>query len=246
MVAFIVKRSIQMRYLTVLCAAAAVFLTACQPPEPDDDKEDTLAHPPIQESQSGKSIGPDKPDDLADISEEPAAGAERSAQQPAKAVTGENAAAYVNKAFRVQVVYPESMRKLTGEAAGGWHEYTAGPWDGQELLTLKVPGEVDARFQLGASRSIKALSHCKDLPEGAEDSRQTWTIDGVPFVRFDLTRVDGDTYTMIRGYRATYTEACYAIDLVASGTGGEGDVADRQTRAMKKLQTVLDGVRFTE
>lgn len=236
-----------MRYFTVILATGCLVLAGCQPPEPDDDKEGTPPHPPIQESQPGKDIGPDQPDGLADISEEPAGGADRSAQQPSEAVTGDDAAVYVNKAFRVQVVYPQSLHKVTGEAAGRWHGYTGGHWDGQELLTLKAPGDVEARFQLGASRNIKALSHCKDLPKGVEqDSRQTWTIDGVPFVRFDLTRVDGDSYTMIRSYRATYTEACYAIDLVASGTGGKDDVADRQSRAMEKLQTVLDGVRFTE
>ena len=192
----------------------------------------------------GGANGPGGP---ADGSEEQAGGGYESAQEEGQAASGDNAATYTNEAFRVQVDYPTSLEKVAVEQDGAWHAFASGQGDGQQLLVLKVPGEVDARFQLGASRGTQALSHCKDLPEGADqESKQTLTIDEVPFARFDTNQVSGDTYKTIRSYRATYTESCYAIDLIASGTGGQGEAADRQTQALEELQTVLDGVSFTE
>lgn len=245
-----------MRNLTILLATGAlagtVFLAACQPSEEDDakkgeDTEEAVSHPPIEASQSGEDIGADQPGGSAGDSEEHAGGGYESAQEEGQAASGEDAATYTNEAFRVQVDYPASLEKVTAEQGDGWHAFANGQGDGQRLLVLKVPGEVDARFQLGASRDTQALSHCKDLPDGADrESQQTLTIDEVPFTRFDTNQVDGDNYEVIRSYRATYTESCYAIDLIASGSGGEGEAADRQTQALETLQTVLDGVRFTE
>ncbi|MEP1895634.1 MAG: hypothetical protein ABJQ98_09990 [Alloalcanivorax venustensis] len=245
-----------MRNLTVLLATGALtgtlFLAGCQPPEEDDakkeaDDEETVPHPPIEESRPGEETGAEQTGGPADGSEEEAGGGYESAQEEGQAASGEDAATYTNEAFRVQVDYPESLQKVSTDQGGDWHAFAGGQGDGQQLLVLKVPGEVDARFQLGASRSTQALSHCKDMPEGADqESKQTLTIDEVPFARFDTNQVNGDTYEIIRSYRATYTESCYAIDLIASGSGGQGEAADRQTRALEELQTVLDGVSFTE
>lgn len=227
-----------MRNLTVLLTTGALtgtlFLAGCQ------DNEETVPHPPIEESQPGGDTGDDQ-----------TGGGYQSAQKAGNAASGDDAATFSDTRFRIAVDYPESLQKVSAEDDQGgnaqqWHAFADGQ-EGQRLLTLKVPGEVDARFQLGASRSTQALSHCKDLPEGADqESKQTLTIDEVPFARFDTNQVSGDTYKTIRSYRATYTESCYAIDLIASGSGGQGEAADRQTEALETLQTVLDGVRFTE
>ena len=248
-----------MRNLTVLLATGALtgtlFLAGCQPPDEDDAKkgaedEETVPHPPIEESRPGEETGAEQTGGPADGSEEEAGGGYESAQQPNAAASGEDAT-FTDTRFRIEVDYPESLQKVSaedGEAgdAAQWHAFADGR-EGRRLLTLKVPGEVDARFQLGASRNTKALTHCKDLPEGVDqESKQTQTIDDVAFTRFDVTRTDGDQYTTIRSYRATYTESCYAIDLIARGSGGQGQAADRQTEALETLQTVLDGVRFTE
>lgn len=245
-----------MRNLTVLLTTGALtgtlFLAGCQPPEEDKAKqeaksEETVPHPPIETSARGEDSGADGPGGPADGSEEQAGGGYESAQEEGQAASGDSAATYTNEAFRVQVDYPGSLEKVSVEQDGAWHAFAGGQGDGRQLLVLKVPGEVDARFQLGASRSTQALSHCKDLPEGADrESKQTLTIDEVPFARFDTNQVSGDTYKTVRSYRATYTESCYAIDLIASGSGGQGQAADRQTQALETLQTVLDGVRFTE
>jgi len=247
-----------MRNLTILLAAGTLtgtlFLAGCQPPEEDDtnkgaDNEDTVPHPPIEEGRSGESMGNDQPGGPADGSEEEAGGAYQSAQKPGAAATGEDAATFTNTDFRIAVDYPGHVQKVAsedGKEGRQWHAFADGQ-EGRRLLTLKVPGDVDARFQLGASRNTKALTHCKDLPEGVtQESKQTRTIDDVAFTRFDVTRTEGDQYTTIRSYRATYTESCYAIDLIASGSGGQGQAADRQTEALETLQTVFDGVRFTE
>ena len=247
-----------MRNLTVLLATVALtgtlFLAGCQPPDEDEARkeakdEETVPHPPIEETRSGEDTGTDQPGGAADGSEEEAGGGYESAQQPDAAASGEDAATFTDTQFRIEVEYPESLQKVSaedGKEGPQWHAFADGQ-EGQRLLTLKVPGEVDARFQLGASRNTKALTHCKDLPEGVtQESKQTQTIDDVAFTRFDVTRTEGDQYTTIRSYRATYTESCYAIDLIASGSGGQGEAADRQTRALETLQTVLDGVRFTE
>ncbi len=249
-----------MRNLTVLLATGALtgtlFLAGCQPPDEDDakkaaDDEETVPHPPIEESRPGEETGAEQTGGPADGSEEEAGGGYESAQQPDAAATGEDAATFTDTRFRIAVDYPESLQQVStedGEAgdAAQWHAFADGR-EGRRLLTLKVPGEVDARFQLGASRNTKALTHCKDLPEGVDqESKQTQTIDDVAFTRFDVTRTEGDQYTTIRSYRATYTESCYAIDLIARGSGGQGQAADRQTEALETLQTVLDGVRFTE
>lgn len=245
-----------MRYLTVLLAAGSLTLAACQPP--DEEKEDSaVPHPPIEESQPGDEVGANGLGGPADGREEQAGGSYESAQKPSMAATGENAATFTSEAFRIAVDYPESMEKVTdeprtGEQSGplageGWNAFADGEQDGQQLLTLKVPGEVYARFRLGASRATKALTHCKDLPEGVtQDDKQTQTIDDVAFIRFDVNKVQDDRYTTIRSYRATYTESCYAIDMIVSGTGGEGEVANRQTEALNTLRAVLDGVHFTE
>jgi len=237
-----------MRYLTVLFAVGGLALIGCQPAEDDDNKEDKLPHPPIEETQSGTETGADRPGGPPKDNKAQAGGGYESAQQAGNAVSGDNATTYANEAFRVSVDYPKSMEKISADKAGGdWHAFADGDEDGQRLLTLSVPGDIQARFQLGASRTTQALSHCKDVPEKANDgSKQTLTIDGVPFTRFDVNRVDGESYTTIRSYRATYTESCYAIDLIAQGSGGQGQTADRQTEALETLQTVLDGVRFTE
>ncbi len=240
-----------MHNLTVLLATGALtgtlFLAACQPPEEDDAKKEGSngeTVPPIEETRSGDNTGADQ---SANGSEAQAGGGYESAQESGEAASGEDAATYINEAFRVQVDYPQSLENVTADQDGRWHAFSKGQGDGQQLLVLKVPGEVDARFQLGASRSTQALSHCKDLPEGADqESQQTLTIDEVPFARFDANQVNGDNYKIMRSYRATYTESCYAIDLIASGSGGEGQAADSQTRALEELQTVLDGVSFTE
>ncbi|MHA7919207.1 hypothetical protein [Alloalcanivorax xenomutans] len=245
-----------MRNLTVLLATGALtgtlFVAGCQPPDEDkankDAKsEETVPHPPIETSERGEDTGANGAGGPADGSEEHAGGGYESAQEEGQAASGDNAATYTSKTFRVQVDYPTSLEKVAAEQGGAWHAFAKGQGDGQQLLVLKVPGEVDARFQLGASRGTQALSHCKDPPEGADqESKQTLTIDEVPFARFDTNQVSGDTYKTIRSYRATYTESCYAIDLIASGSGGQGEAADRQTQALETLGTVLDGVRFTE
>jgi hypothetical protein len=247
-----------MRNLTVLLATGALtgtlFLVGCQPPEEDDakkgaDNEETVPHPPIEESQPGEETGAAQTGGPADGTEEEAGGGYESAQKPSTAATGDDATTFTDTRFRIAVDYPESLQKVSaeeGQEGQQWHAFADGQ-EGQRLLTLKVPGEVDARFQLGASRNTKALTHCKDLPEGVtQESKQTQTIDDVAFTRFDVTRTEGDSYTTIRSYRATYTESCYAIDLIASGSGGQGEAANRQTEALETLQTVLDGVRFTE
>jgi hypothetical protein len=228
-------------------------LAGCEPPK--EEKEDpSVPHPPIEESQPGGEVGANGLGGPADGREEQGGGHYESAQKPSMAATGEDAATFTSEAFRIAVDYPESMEKVTdgqrteGPLAGeGWNAFADGQQDGQRLLTLKVPGEVDARFRLGASRSTKGLTHCKDLPEGVtQDDKQMQTIDDVAFIRFDVNKVEGDRYTTIRSYRATYTESCYAIDMIVSGTGGEGGLADRQTEALNTLRAVLDGVRFTE
>ena len=238
-----------MRYFTVILASGCLVLAGCQPPEDDDNKDqDTLPHPPIEESQSGAQLGADRPGGPPEDNKAQAGGGYQSAQQPGSAVSGEDADTYTSEPFPVSGRYPQSLQKVSAEqASGGWHTFVNGDEEGQRLLTLKVPGDTRARFQLGASRTTQALSHCKDVPEQADGgNKQTLTIDGVHFTRFDVTRVDGDSYTTIRSYRATYTESCYAIDLIASGSGGEGQAADQQSRALDTLQTVLDGVAFTE
>lgn len=240
-----------MRNLTVLLATGALtgtlFLAGCQPPEEDNAKkgqDNGETVPPIEETQSGDNTGTGQ---SADGSEAQAGGGYDSAQESGEAASGDAAATYTSETFRVRVDYPQSLEKVTDANDDDWQAFADGEEDGQRLLALAVPGEVQARFYLGASRSTQALSHCKDLPEGAdEESKQTLTIDEVPFTRFDVNRVDGDSYKVIRSYRATYTESCYAIDLIASGSGGEGQAADRQTQALEELQTVLDGVSFTE
>ena len=249
-----------MRNLTVLLATGALtgtlFLAGCQPPDEDDakkaaDDEETVPHPPIEESRPGEETGAEQTGGPADGSEEEAGGGYESAQQPDAAATGEDAATFTDTRFRIAVDDPESLQQVStedGEAgdAAQWHAFADGR-EGRRLLTLKVPGEVDARFRLGASRSTKGLTHCKDLPEGVtQDDKQMQTIDDVAFIRFDVNKVEGDRYTTNRSYRATYTESCYAIDMIVSGTGGEGGLADRQTEALNTLRAVLDGVRFTE
>lgn len=136
----------------------------------------------------------------------------------------------------------------TRQASGddqAWKMFAGEDAEGIRLLTLAAPGHDQAvRFMLGVSRSTQALSHCKDAPaDAADDTETSRTIDGIPFRRFEITNTDEQGYRTVQSYRATYGEACFAIDLVARGSGEGGDAEEQ---ALEQLQAVLAGIEFTE
>lgn len=253
-----------MRYSLALLATGTLLLAACQPPDDDQSKDKTSGDgAPIQESQPGERVGGDdtgQPQATVDTAGAP------SAQDRQPAPKGKTAT-YKSDEYGVAVTFPRNLKVINSRAGsisrtdpdfngsdrqsqtsgdqGGWRAFAGKDEDGKRLLTLKVPDQ-QARFQLGVSRSTQGLSHCKDQPTGAAgDTETSRTIDGVPFRRYEVTETGENGYRLLQSYRATYGEACYAIDLIASGEGDAGD-SEAQKQALEDLQTVIDGIRFTE
>ena len=254
-----------MRYSPVLIAAGTLALVACQQPEDDKAKGEDLPHPDINTTQSGGEVGSAQtqsnrpPGGEADAKE-----GVQSAQDEQASLSEDEAATFESEEYGVRITYPKTLEKHAGDGAGnnkeaGWNAFSEPDADGEQLITLTVPGANDnnrAEFRMGANRSTKALSHCKDVPAGAaqaEGQENQHTISGVPFATFEVDNVTQDRYERIRSYRATYSEACYAIDLIVSGTGnqnaaGEADKGQGKDPSgqFEQLQTVLDGVEFTK
>lgn len=259
-----------MRYGIVMLAASTLLLGACQPAD-DDERGDG---PPIEESEPGDQVGdnhgpePTGPDINIDTAGTPPV------QGGGEDLDEEQAARYISDDYQIQVAFPRDLTVVNSQAGrlegadtdtssdtdsgtdtgdsrqSGrddetvWKLFADADADGARLLTLAVPDRDGVRFQLGASRSTQALSHCKDAPSGqAEATETSRTIDDIPFRRFEITETGEEGYRTVQSYRATYGEACYAIDLIARGSGEGGD-AEKQ--ALDKLQAVLDGIEFTE
>lgn len=253
-----------MRYSLALVATGTLLLAACQPPDDDQSKDQTGGDgAPIQESQPGGQVGGDDATGQARPTVDTAGAPSAQDAKPAKGKT----AVYESEEYHIQVTFPRNLKVVNSRAGrisgtdadqngsdrqsqssgdeGGWKAFAGKDEDGKRLLTLKVPDQ-QARFQLGASRSTQGLSHCKDQPTGAAgDTETSRTIDDVPFRRYEVTETGENGYRMVQSYRATYGEACFAIDLIASGEGTAGD-GQAQKRALEDLQTVIDGIRFTE
>ncbi len=257
-----------MRYSLALVATGTLLLAACQPPDDDQSKDKATGDgAPIQESQPGGQVGGDdatgQPRPTVDSAGAPSAQDEQGAKPAAKGKT----ATYKSDEYRVEVTFPRNLKVVNSRAGrisdtdadhngsdrqsqasddqGSWKAFAGKDEDGKRLLTLKVPDQ-QARFQLGVSRSTQGLSHCKDQPTGASgDTETSRTIDDVPFRRYEVTETGENGYRMMQSYRATYGEACYAIDLIASGEGDAGD-GEAQKQALEDLQSVIDGIRFTK
>ena len=246
-----------MRYSIAIMAAGTLLLAGCQPPDDDKQEQDAaVPHPPIEETGDGGQVGSQGGGEASPATAGGTADAP-SAQGHGEDLNADQAAVYQSSDYRIQVTFPrelEVVNHAAGELEGvdnagqadqdaAWKAFAGDDMDGQRLLTLAVPGDRDLRFQLGASRGTQGLSHCKDQPsEQAGDTEATRTLDGVPFRRFEITETDDQGFRTVQSYRATYGEACYAIDLIARGDG-EGDGA---AEALTRLQTALDGVAFTE
>lgn len=248
-------------YYPLLITAGTLALVACQQPDDDDKKTDDPPHPPIEETLSGNEVGSAG----HHSKQEPGSGEAtkegiKSAQNEDADAKDEDTSTFENKEFGVRIVYPKSLEEHAGDGEGndkkaGWNAFAdadADPGDAVRLLTLTVAGSNDAsraELRLGANRATEALTHCTDVPAGAaqtKDEENRRTIDGVPFTTFEVDNVTEDHYERIRSYRATYTQACYAIDMIASGSGKQGEGENDPKQAFDKLQAALDGFEFTK
>lgn len=244
-------------YCPWLIVAGTLVLAACDQPEHQPDNGGALPHPEITTTQSGGDVGSAETQSNRPAGGEVTKGGIKPAQNERNAASAAEVVIFENEEFNLRVSYPESLERHVGDGEGnnkkaGWNAFADADADGTRLLTLTVPGANDARraeFRLGANRSTQALTHCEDIPAGAtqppgEEKRRT--IDGVPFTTFEVDNVTQESDERIRSYRATYTEACYAIDLIVSVASDQRAGESSSQQAFETLQAALDGVEFTE
>lgn len=244
-------------YYPLLIVAGGLALAACDQPEHEPGNGGELPHPEINTTQSGGDVGSAETQSNRPAGGEATHGGIKPAQNEQAKVSGDEVMTFENEEFNLRVTYPESLEKHAGDGGGndkkaGWNAFADAGAGGTRLLTLTVPGANDARraeFRIGANRATDALTHCEDVPAGATQppgKEKRRTIDGVPFTTFEVNNVTQDGDERIRSYRTTYTEACYAIDLIVSGSGDQSAGAPPPEQAFETLQAALDGVDFTE
>jgi hypothetical protein len=177
--------------------------------------------------------------------------------------TAERSAASATRTFEstiygFAITYPaglEATSTFEGSylESGGW-KASAGPDEGEgtPVLALVMPGSdqiTAGALRIGQSREAAGLASCTEVPAAFADSAGRTVIDGTAFTIFDGRDAAMSHHLATKSYRTVHDGACYAIDVIVTGTSPE--VYDppaippfTQAEAFAVLTPVMEGFRF--
>lgn len=135
-----------------------------------------------------------------------------------------------------------------------WQAYARPDSHGEPVVALVLPGSnriTAGELRIGVSRDADAVAACTKLPQAARiGSQARASLGGVEFTSFQAGDAGMNHYMETRSYRTVHDGACYAIDLLVTGTNPQ--VYDppatppfAKAEAFKQLQRALMGFRFT-
>lgn len=103
----------------------------------------------------------------------------------------------------------------------GWTLYPAPGSSGTPLVALVMDGSNEVthvQMRIGRSTAAADLNTCTQAPDQASGPTSTVDIGGVRFTRFSASDAAMSHYLSADSYRAVQHGACYAIDLITTGT----------------------------
>ncbi|MEG2806023.1 hypothetical protein [Stenotrophomonas sp.] len=109
-------------------------------------------------------------------------------------------------------------------ALDAWKLYPAPDSRGTPLVAVVVDGSnavTSAEMRIGRSDHAADVAACLTPSDEASGPGDTVAIGGVPFTHFKAADAAMSHYLSADSYRAVHAGACYAIDLIVSGTRPE-------------------------
>jgi hypothetical protein len=184
----------------------------------------------------------------------PGCSSPQSAEDPAASATR----TFESAVYGFAITYPAALEaRASFEGSylqdGEWKAF-AGPDEGEgtPVLALVMPGSdriAAGVLRIGQSREAAGLASCTKVPSAFVDSAGRAVIDGVAFTTLDGADAAMSHHLATRSYRTVHDGACYAIDVIVTGTNPQ--VYDppaippfTEADASAVLTPVVQGFRF--